>query len=115
MRLDNPDFKLIMKCLNCNIAFDDNCDRALFPEKFVEEQRVSHLAADEKEPSDPLYFQLHIDILTLAVSEQLIPVSNLTLSELEVTFTSLADRMRVTVTVTDIIGSSFRLQGNMYE
>lgn len=31
LRLDNPDYKFIMRCLNCNIAFDDNCDVILFP------------------------------------------------------------------------------------
>jgi len=49
------------------------------------------------------------------VSDQLIPISNLTLNVLEVGFTSMPDRMRVSVTVADIIGSSFRLQGDMYE
>ena len=43
LRIDNPDFKLVMKCLNCNIAFDDNCDRVLFPEKFEESRSVVHL------------------------------------------------------------------------
>jgi hypothetical protein len=38
LRIDNPCFQLIMKCINCNIAFDDNCDSILFPEKF-EHQR----------------------------------------------------------------------------
>lgn len=115
LRIDNPDYKFIMKCLNCNIAFDDNCDPTLFPEKFEELLRTAHLKAEEKEPDDPLYFQLRIDILTVAVTEQLIPISNLTLSELEIGFTSLPDRMRVTVGVADIIGSSFREEDDMYE
>jgi hypothetical protein len=53
-------------------------------------------------------------MLTLAVSEEMIPVSLLTLRELEVGFTGEPQGMRVEVGVMDVVGSSFQADGEMY-
>lgn len=53
-------------------------------------------------------------MLTLLVTEGQTPISNMTLNELNVTFTGFSTKMIVTVTIKDIIGSSFRKVGNNY-
>lgn len=54
-------------------------------------------------------------MLTLAVSEEMVPISLLTLRQLEVAFTGMPTGMRVDVSIQDIVGSSFRLEGDVYE
>lgn len=31
MRINNQNYKFIMKCLFGNISYDDNCDKMLYP------------------------------------------------------------------------------------
>jgi hypothetical protein len=77
-----------MKCVNRNLAFDDNCDPILFPEKFEQQQQIQNASNKNNTAEDPIYFHLRMEILTVAVSENQIPIANLTLNELDVHFIS---------------------------
>lgn len=102
-RINNVGFNFMMKILNHNISYNDNCDQFYFPFKIQQEQEREK----NKEKTDPILFQMGIQALTLVVAEEILPTSNLGIKDLKVEFSSTNLESLVFVTINDISGSYF--------
>lgn len=65
-RVNNTGYNFIMKILNHNISYNDNCDQFFYPDKgfLIEEGKDKQLIV-----GDPIDFKLSIKAITLVVAD----------------------------------------------
>lgn len=99
MKISHADYNFIMKCLFWNITYDDNAEGYLFDPALKAINKET-----QAEHTEPMYCNVLMDRIVLAVCERDVPVSVLFLGGLGLNLSLSQDGMRLVFQMKNLFG-----------